>query len=250
MNVISASYGNDSRAMIQWAHENKIDDVTVAYIDTGWAGESWRELARAGESWAQSLGFKTVTIVPTMQFAELIRKKTIFPNNKLQWCSSLLKILPFLKWIDAIDPTYQAAVFVGKRRDESRARASTPCIQWFSEYQGGRMLVHPLYDHTEADRNALLRRAGFDPLPHRSLECDPCVNANRGDFRRLAAADIAKTAALESDIGKLMFRAARHGGAKGIEQVVEWARYSRGQFDPAQDDLFTAGCGSPFGCGL
>ena len=44
MNVISASYGNDSKAMIQWAFENGIDDVTVVYIDTGWAGESWREL--------------------------------------------------------------------------------------------------------------------------------------------------------------------------------------------------------------
>lgn len=44
MNVISASYGNDSRAMIQWAHENGIEDVVVTYIDTGWAGESWREL--------------------------------------------------------------------------------------------------------------------------------------------------------------------------------------------------------------
>jgi len=249
MNVISVSYGNDSRAMIQWAHENGIDDVTVVYIDTGWAGESWRELARAGESWAQSLGFKTVTITPTVQFADLIRSKRGFPNQRFQWCSGLLKGIPFLNWLDDQDPGCDAAVFVGKRRDESRERAATPCVTW-SEYHGGRMLVHPIYDHTEADRNALLRRAGFDPLPHRSLECDPCVNANRADLRRLSAADIAKTVALEAEIGKTMFRAARHGGAKGIDQVVEWAKYSQGQFNPAQDDLFTAGCGSPFGCGL
>lgn len=44
MNVISVSYGNDSLAMIQWAHENGLDDVIVVYIDTGWSGESWREL--------------------------------------------------------------------------------------------------------------------------------------------------------------------------------------------------------------
>ena len=249
MNVISASYGNDSKAMIQWAYENDIEDVAVVYIDTGWAGESWRELARAGESWAQSLGFETVTITPELQFADLIRSKKGFPNQRFQWCSGLLKGIPFLNWIDERDPGCVASVFVGKRRDESRERAATPCVTW-SEYHGGRMLVHPLYDHTEADRDALLRRAGFEPLPHRSLECDPCVNASRGDFRRLAAADIQKTAALEAEIGKTMFRPARHGEAHGIEQVIEWARYSRGQFDPRQDDLFTAGCGSPFGCGL
>jgi hypothetical protein len=112
------------------------------------------------------------------------------------------------------------------------------------------LLVHPLYAHTEADRDALLRRAGFEPLPHRSRECDPCVNANRADFRRLADADIAKAAALEAEIGRPMFRSAKHSGAAGIQQVVERAKYSRGQFDPRQEDLFTAGCGSPFGCGL
>ena len=44
MNVISASYGNDSCAMIQWAHENGIDDVVVTYIDTGWAGDGWADV--------------------------------------------------------------------------------------------------------------------------------------------------------------------------------------------------------------
>ena len=37
--VISVSYGNDSLAMIQWAHENSLDafgNVVVTYCDTGW----------------------------------------------------------------------------------------------------------------------------------------------------------------------------------------------------------------------
>ena len=249
MNVLSASYGNDSRAMIQWAREANLNDVVVAYIDTGWASEQWQDLVRSSDEWARSLGFETVTIKPTMRFADLIRAKKGFPNQRYQWCSGLLKGIPFLNWLDDLDPDGSSAVFVGKRRDESRARADTPCVT-ISEYHGGRLLIHPLYNHSEADRNALLQRAGFDPLPHRSLECDPCVNANRSDFRRLSAADIAKTAALEAEIGKTMFRPARHGGAHGIEQVIEWARCSRGQFRHEQDGLFTVGCGSPFGCGL
>jgi 3'-phosphoadenosine 5'-phosphosulfate sulfotransferase (PAPS reductase)/FAD synthetase len=249
MNVISASYGNDSRAMIQWAFESGLDDVTVAYIDTGWSAEGWPDFVASCENWVRSLGFDAVSIVPDVQFAELIKMKKGFPNQRFQWCSGMLKGVPFLSWLDEIDPACDATVFVGKRRAESRERAQTPCITW-SEYHGGRMLVHPLYAHTEADRDALLMRAGFEPLPHRSLECDPCVNANRADFRRLADGDIRKAAALEDEIGKTMFRSARHGGARGVVQVVEWAKYSPGKFDPAQEDLFTEGCGSPFGCGL
>ena len=50
MNVISASYGNDSKAMIWWAYENHIDDVVVTYTDTGWASEAWRSVAKRGRN--------------------------------------------------------------------------------------------------------------------------------------------------------------------------------------------------------
>lgn len=32
--------------------------------------------------------------------------------------------------------------------------------------------------------------------------------------------------------------------------MIQWAKYSPGQYKPGIDDLFTVGCGSPFGCGL
>ena len=40
--LIFASYGNDSIALIQWAHERSLPDVHVAYTDTGWAADWWR----------------------------------------------------------------------------------------------------------------------------------------------------------------------------------------------------------------
>jgi 3'-phosphoadenosine 5'-phosphosulfate sulfotransferase (PAPS reductase)/FAD synthetase len=249
-NVISASYGNDSIAMIQWAHESGLDHVVVAYIDTGWAATHWAQRVVDGEAFARRCGFDVVTITPNVQFSDLMRSKKGFPNQRFQWCSGLLKGLPFLTWLDDVDPQCESAVFVGKRRDESRARADTPCVVWSSDYHGGRMLVHPLYRHTITERDALIERADFTVLPHRSLECDPCVNANRADFRRLAAVDVAKVEALEAAIGKTMFRPARHNGAQGIRQVVDHAKYSPGQYAPNQDDLFSEGCGSPFGCGL
>lgn len=248
MIVISSSYGNDSIATIQWAYEQGIKDAVVTFVDTGWAGEGWMDRVARGEQWVRSLGYTPVRIVPEVQFEELIRMKKGFPNQRYQWCSGQLKGLPFLNWVDEADPEFKATIYIGKRREESQERADTPEYVEASDYHGGRRLRHPLYLHTEAARNALIIRAGFEVLPHRSKECDPCVNSNRGDFRSLAPSDAVKTAKLEGETGKTMFRPKRHGGAKGIEQVIQWASRSPGTYDERQEDLFASPCSSGY-CG-
>lgn len=246
--VISASYGNDSMAMIEWAHESGLQNVVVAYCDTGWASPWWKNRVSEGEALAQRLGYKTVQL-QSMGMEALVRMKKGFPGNGQQFCTAWLKGLPFLQWIDEADPECKAVVMVGKRRDESEDRKDTP--EWLddSEYHGGRRLWHPLYLHSEAQRDALLNRAGVEVLPHRSDECSPCVNANRDDLRRLSQHQKFRLMALENEVQQPMFRAAKHAGAHGIEQVIQWAKYSPGQFKLGQDDLFITGCGSPFGCG-
>jgi Phosphoadenosine phosphosulfate reductase family len=248
MNVISTSYGNDSVALIQWAKEHNLSDVTVSFIDTGWAGKGWLERVDRCEVWVRSLGFNPVRIVPRVQFARLIRDRKGFPNQRYQWCSGQLKGMPFLDWVDEVDLECRATVLIGKRREESPERADTPEFIEASDYHGGRRVWHPLYLHKEAERDALLARAGFEVLPHRSKECDPCVNANRGDLRTLAPEDVEKLAVLESEVGKPMFRAGRHGGAKGIERVIRWANSNRGKYDDRQEDLFASPCSSGW-CG-
>jgi 3'-phosphoadenosine 5'-phosphosulfate sulfotransferase (PAPS reductase)/FAD synthetase len=246
--VISASYGNDSMAMLQWAHEQDLQNVTAVYCDTGWAAPGWEDRVAEGEAVAKRLGFSTVQ-VQSMGMEALVRMKNGFPGNGQQFCTAWLKGLPFLQWIDEADPERQAVVMIGKRREESEARKDTP--EWIeaSEYHGDRTVWHPLYLHSEADRDALLLRAGVEKLPHRSDECSPCVNANRNDLRRLSGRQIGKVATLETETGHPMFRTAKHAGAQGIEQVIQWAKYSPGQFKLGIDDLFVTGCGSPFGCG-
>lgn len=247
MHVISASYGNDSVAMIQFAWERELTDVHVTYCDTGWSAEWWPVRVEAGERLAKRYGFVTHR-VNSIGFAKLARIKSGFPANGLQFCTAHLKGVPFLQWADEIDPGAEALILIGKRRAESAARAAIPEFVPNSDYHGGRTIWHPLFRHTDAERDALLSSAGFEPLPHRSLECNPCVNANRSDFRRLTDAEIKKVADLESEIGKPMFRPERFG-ATGIVGVVNWAKYSPGQAKAGQDDLFDLGCGSPFGCG-
>lgn len=247
MNIMSASYGNDSIALIQWAFENNLPDGTVVFIDTGWAAPGWLDRVERCEAWVRSLGFTVVHLKAKVTFEELIRKKQGFPNQQFQWCSSFLKGLPFLTWIDEIDTSNQAVVLIGKRREESVERADTPEFIESSPYHGGRKLRHPLYLHCEPERDALILRAGFTPLPHRSKECSPCVNANKKDLRELSQFEIGRVKTLEADTGQTMFRTAKKGGAKGIEQVIHWAYSKRGTYNKDQEVLFSS-CSSGY-CG-
>lgn len=246
MIVISTSYGNDSIALMQWAADIAAPGVICVYCDTGWAAPGWLDRVSAGEDFARTLGFDVLRI-SSMGMAELVRLKKGWPGNGQQFCTAHLKGIPFLNWLDEADPDRKAAVWVGKRRAESRARAETPLYIYPSEYHGDRLLVHPLYLHTDEMRDELLRRAGFDVLPHRSEECSPCVNANRGDFNRLTVPQIERVNGLEVEIGKPMFRPKRFG-ALGIYGVMTWAKFGRDRGDA--ELLEDEGCGSPFGCGL
>lgn len=245
MNVISSSAGNDSLAMIQLSIENEIPDLHVVFCDTGWSAPGWMQRVEKIHSYAEKHGIKT-HIVKSIGMEDLVRMKKGFPGNAQQFCTAHLKGVPFLQWIDEEDKDYKAIVMVGKRRAESEARKDTPEFIYDSEYHGGRTLWHPLYLHTDEQRNELIKRAGFEPLPHRSLECNPCVNANRQDFLRLTAGEIERVNDLEVEIGKPMFRPKRFS-ALGIHGVIQWAKNGRDRGDFSEED---AQCASLFGCGL
>ncbi len=245
MNVISSSAGNDSVAMIQWAIENGVSDLHVVFSDTGWAAPGWMLRVERVHAWATKQGVQT-HIINSIGMTELVRIKKGWPGNGQQFCTAHLKGLPFLQWIDEADPECKAVVMVGKRRAESRERADTPEFVYGSEYHGGRKLWHPLYLHTDVQRDQLLARAGFEALPHRSLECNPCVNANRGDLLRLTPGEIERVNDLEVEISQPMFRAKRFG-ALGIHGVIAWARDGRDRGDIEEEE---AQCAGLFGCGL
>lgn len=243
--VISASYGNDSMAMIRWAYEQGLKNVLVIYCDTLWQAPGWIMRVDLCERLTQGMGFMTAR-AQSMGMAELVRQKKGFPGNgSQQFCTSFLKGLPFLRCIDDYDPDSKATVMVGKRREESEARKDTPEFIYESEYHGGRTLWHPLYLHTEAERDALLQRAGVEKLPHRSKECSPCVNANRADFLRLTPGEIERVNELEVEIGRPMFRPKRFG-ALGIYGCLAWAKDGRNRGDFAEEE---STCYGLFGCG-
>lgn len=243
--VIFVSYGNDSVALLQWAHEQQLEGVHVVYTDTGWAADGWLERVEKAEAWAQGLGFTTHR-TKSIGFRQLARDKKGFPTQRFQWCSYILKIKPGEEWLAANDPDARAVCVVGVRREEHESRANFPECNPKSGNHGGRVLLAPFATYTAEQRNELIVRAGFEVLSHRSRECK-CINSNKRDFLRFTEADVAEIREAEAEIGKTMFRPHRHMGAKGIDQVMDWARSPRGKYDPeAEPETDLLSC-SPHG---
>ena len=233
MYVVFSSFGNDSVALIQWAiHVAKLTDVHVAYSNTGWAAKWWPNRVEKCANWLKQCGFK-YSEIPSEGFKDMVRRKKGFPRQGYQYCTGELKIAPAMKWLDEIDPEKKATVLIGVRREESNNRKDFPEWTVNSNAHGGRTCWAPLVNYTEADRNDLLFDAGFEPLPHRSMECFPCINSNRRDILELAKDPerIQEIEDFETEMGftskgkpRTMFRPYRHQGATGIKEIVKWAK--------------------------
>lgn len=249
MNVIFASYGNDSIALIQWAHERGLRDVFVLYNDTGWASRAWPARVERCEYWVRQLFFTPARTHADME--SLVKRKRGWPRQGMQFCTDELKLRPTLAWLNEHDPQKNATLLVGVRREESVERASFPEWTEESEVHGGRSLWAPLATMKEGARNELLGRAGFDPLPHRSHECEICVNANKDDLKRASEFSVSRSERIEADLGvtakgkpRVMFRPAKHMGAIGIREIIKWAHSGRGKYEPPRGGCDSGMCGS------
>lgn len=151
-----------------------------------------------------------------------------------------------MKWLEANDPHKRAICLVGVRREESQSRANFPAFLLNSGNHGGRAMAAPLVDFTVSDRNAFLKRAGIEPLQHRSREC-LCINSNRMDMREFTSDDIERISVAEAEIGRTLYRPHRHQGASGIHEVMRWAQAERGKY--AANDDEADGCEAGW-CGI
>jgi hypothetical protein len=244
MFIIRSNYGNNSLALIQWAHEQRLENVSVVYVDTGWAAAGWSDQIARGEAFAAASGFATVHLKAPMPFAELMLMKQGFPNRRYQWCSLHLKGIPFLNWVEDVDPHSKATVLIPRLNAEQRSETPATEFNDCCEYHGNRRVWQPLCDYSPAARDELLAHAELDPLPHSSQECAPCINSTLKQLRHLAEDDIAKTEELEEELEANLFDPARCSGSVGIGQVAAWAA-TQESFEPG----FKFGCSAVFGCG-
>lgn len=230
---IRTQYGDDSIALVQWVFEAGLS-AQVVYIDTGWAATTWQDRIQRGEEHAKNCGFEVQRLLSEITFVDAVIGRQAFPSAKFQWCAGLLKGLVFLDYLERVDLQGSAVILLAKRKAATLAHAKL--LEWIDpcQYHGDRTVWHPMIEVSDVERNALLERAGFSPLGHRSLECEPCPNSTKADWKRMHAEDRERLLSLEQDSGVLWGR--------DREQEPE---------DPEQYlDLFYRGCGNQFGCGL
>jgi len=254
---VFSSYGNDSIALLEFLHREGVEEVFVVYSDTGWAAPSWGARVEIGERWARELGF-TPLRTKSVGMVELVREHKGWPRcRRGQFCTFELKVKPALELLDELDPRARGTCVVGIRREESTLRAEWPEWKLASERHGGRDLWSPLVTITAEERDRLLRESPFTPLPHRSLECHPCVCANRGDLRLLTDERVAEIEDLEEELSiasggkqRVIFRPRHFKGEIGIRRVWEWAKSDPGKHARGQLPLFEIGgeCDSGY-CG-
>ena len=241
MHVIIANFGNDSIALIEWAKQQRLQDVYVLSVDTGWSAEGWEERVSRANTYLVQHRMTHVRLVSEYDFSKLVVERKNFPSIKFHWCASFLKGLPILDWLDQADPDLNATVLLAKRREQAPALRDLQEFEPESHSYGGRKVWHPLYQHHLSQRNQLIEQAGFDLLTTRSLECDPCIYNQRSDFQRLNNKRIQQVAALETEIGRPMF-------AVPIQTVVA-DNFSEADVANNDKSIYYQGCGSEFGCG-
>jgi len=243
MYLIRSNYSNNSLALVQWAHEQGLKNVTVCYVDTGWAAEGWLDYVAKCEAYVAQLGFRVKHLKSRMPFAELMNVKNGFPSARFQWCSLHLKGISLLQWLEEVDPEEQTQVLLAKRRVEHGK--GIPEFIDCCEFHGDRKVWHPLVDCSDREREALILRTGFPLLSTLSKECAPCINSRVTDLRQLSALDIEKTEELEEDLETPMFNPEQCGNIENIVDVVAWAKQ-------ADDEVLNPafGCSFSFGCGV
>lgn len=231
--VMRSNYGDASIAMIQHLLERREQGLgsthgIVVYIETGWAARDWWRRVEQGEQLAKRAGFETIRLRAMQTFSELVLDRKGFPSSKFQWCAGFLKGLPFLDWLDERDPRLLWTIAIPKRQ----AFYAYPLAEVVDEceFHGQRRVWHPLHAVSDEVAAALIMRAGFEVLGHRSLECDPCVNSHADDLQRLSSEDREKVRSLEEQVGQRMF------------VVIKKPHLAHRSF--------SMGCGDPFGCGL
>jgi hypothetical protein len=112
--IVALSGGKDSTAMALWLAENEPRDYDYICTPTGNEPvamiEHWLKLGRI-------LGKPIKPVTMGKSLAGLIEIQNCLPNHRMRWCTRMLKIIPFQRYILEHLP---CTVYVGIRADEVR----------------------------------------------------------------------------------------------------------------------------------
>lgn len=228
--IILGNFGNHSIAVLQWAIEQQLSDLHFVSVNTGWAADGWQQRVQQGQVYAKQHHVNVIELPAKQDFSQLVEDRGQFPTAKFQWCAGLLKGVVVNEWLDSIDPNCQAKLLSGKHRSATRAYANLPHTDYDNPFYNGRTIWHPLFEHSQAKIEQLIVAAGFAVLPHRSLECQPCIHDCQQDVATMQQTDQQRLTALQQRVGQVMVFN-QHRNNKNCLQA------------------FANTCGSPWNCG-
>ncbi len=265
--VASCSGGKDSTALLCWLHEQGIEHHAL-FADTGWEHDlvyGYLDYLRA------KLG-PIETVKGPLGFADLCRKKGMFPSRKKRFCSEQLKVVPLLLRIDEIAGEKEPINPVGVRASESQSRSKLP--EWEQNPSTGVWTWRPLISWSTEDVVRMHGRHGLKVNPLYRLGfgrvgCWPCIFSNKAAIRRTFAMDqnrFIEIWQLEKELQEKQRVAAAAGGwkfdseghrratffslrpdnvkhiAADIDEVAAWAACKRGSKELALEGDDMDGC--------
>lgn len=239
---IISNFGDDSIALIQKAYELKLKNTLILSVNTHWHAEDWNLRIKNTKCWIKKIGFDYHRIEPEYHFKELVIARKYFPSKKFHWCTTFLKAIPILNWLEENDPHLQYTILLSNRRSMSRGYNNLPKkIENAIEYDG-RTIEFLLYNINLKERNNLIDKTPLKIINHRSLECQPCIFFNKTDAKNIHTNDIKKINYLEHKIQKNMFK-------YKFKKYIEYKNHDSVNNINYYDDLYNS-CTWKYSCGL
>lgn len=171
--VVALSGGKDSTALALWLAENEPRDYQFVCTPTG------NELPEMLDHWLKLgdlLGKPLLPVTAGKSLQGEIIRQSMLPNNRARWCTRVLKIEPFYRWLAQQAP---AVSYVGLRADEEGRPGVT-----FPDMEGVEIRM-PLREMgwTERDVWEYLDKRGVQ-IPART-DCAVCYHQTLGEWWRL-----------------------------------------------------------------
>jgi len=193
INHIGLSSGKDSTALWGWAINDSgypIESIRGSFADTQNEYDEVYEHIRKLDEYGQERGVAPIRTLHSEGFLALAIRNKRFPSARARFCTQVLKIIPFLYylqelWVDGCE----VVLHVGVRASESTERSLLS--EWGEQY--GCRIRRPLLRSSIAHVWELHKRYGLPINPlyftgRRRVGCKLCCMSNKQDVRITAKA--------------------------------------------------------------
>lgn len=171
--VVALSGGKDSTAMALRLQE--VAPRAYQFVCTP-TGNELPEMVAHWQSLSQRLGAPVLPVTSGVSLYGLVEKWNALPNNRMRWCTRVLKLEPYYRWLESIAPVIS---YVGLRADEESRQGMI-----FPEF-GNIGVRFPMkeWGWVEADVWNYLDARGVN-IPART-DCAACYHQTLGEWWRL-----------------------------------------------------------------